>query len=295
MRRFFSIIILLAMAATIGCQRHKIIPEKDLAAIFHDAMLVNAFISDSGLEIDSMNIYEPIFEKHGYSTDDVRYTIRDFSRRKNARLSDVAEIMIRQFELESHELNKKVEALDTIDNVARRRFHTTLLKDTAVVIKGTADTALLRYVIPIKGAGRYDFAINYTFDEKDDVRARRFIVYKLTEDSIDKISFQTPMHLTERNSLIHRTEITPDDKSREFIIEIANRDRVSKADREKATYMTLHEIKVEYTPSTEECVKRLFDEQTNLRIFADTMIRSIERSIVKNFDKTARAEETAQK
>ena len=90
--------LLAAVAALSGCHRSKVIPEQELGAIFHDAMLVNAYVGLKGVNIDSLNIYEPIFERYGYTTDDVRHTLNDFSRRKNARLGDVAELMIEQFD-----------------------------------------------------------------------------------------------------------------------------------------------------------------------------------------------------
>ena len=42
--------------------------------------------------------------------------------------------------------------------------------------------------------------------------------------------------------------------------------------RQKLTKMTIHDIKVTYTPPLEECLERLFDEQSQLRIFSDTML-----------------------
>ena len=78
MKRIFRIslcaFLLLAGAA---CTRHKIIPDEKLAQIFHDAFLTNAYIGDVRVNIDSLNIYEPIFARYGYTTRDVYYTIRE--------------------------------------------------------------------------------------------------------------------------------------------------------------------------------------------------------------------------
>lgn len=85
MKRIFRIslcaFLLLAGAA---CTRHKIIPDEKLAQIFHDAFLTNAYIGDVRVNIDSLNIYEPIFARYGYTTRDVYYTIGNFSKRKSA-------------------------------------------------------------------------------------------------------------------------------------------------------------------------------------------------------------------
>jgi len=117
MKRIFRIslcaFLLLAGAA---CTRHKIIPDEKLAQIFHDAFLTNAYIGDVRVNIDSLNIYEPIFARYGYTTRDVYYTIGNFSKRKSARLGDVVELAIEMLEAEGkyYELRLKylVDSLD---------------------------------------------------------------------------------------------------------------------------------------------------------------------------------------
>lgn len=87
--RIFLCMFLLVLAG--ACARHKIIPDRKLAQIFHDAFLANAYIGSEQVDIDSLNIYEPIFAGYGYTTEDVYYTIGNFSKRKSARLGDVVE------------------------------------------------------------------------------------------------------------------------------------------------------------------------------------------------------------
>lgn len=293
MKRLFTIMLLVAVAALSGCQRSKVIPEKELGAIFHDAMLVNAYIGVKGINIDSLNIYEPIFERYGYTTEDVRHTINDFSRRKNARLGDVAELMIEQFDKETKVLRREVSILDTIDNVATRRYHIPLLRDTAVVVKEAADSALLRYYIPVKGKGEYELAVNYTVDEKDKIKGRRLLIYKMRRDSTKHLLYQAQLQLGRRTIAITQQKIEDRDSNVvAFMIDVADRQRVEKKERKQPTRITLHEVKATFKPITETCVEMLFDEQTNLRILSDTMIRSIE-ALATAPNATARAEETA--
>ena len=80
------------LLCTAACARHTIIPDDELAQIFHDAFLTNAYIGSQNVRIDSLNIYEPIFARYGYTTEDVQYTIGNFSKRKSARLGDVVEL-----------------------------------------------------------------------------------------------------------------------------------------------------------------------------------------------------------
>ena len=57
-------------------------PDEELARDFPDAYLINAYVSDRGVKLDSLELYEPVFSRYGYTAEDVRYTIGNFSRRK---------------------------------------------------------------------------------------------------------------------------------------------------------------------------------------------------------------------
>lgn len=128
MKRFIYILV---SGLLLACSGYKIIPDEQLALIFHDAFLSNAYMQHRGMRPDSLNLYEPIFAKYGYTTADVQYTIGNFSKRKSARLSDVVEQAIKLLETEAEHLDREVSILDTIDNVARRTFRRTLYADSA--------------------------------------------------------------------------------------------------------------------------------------------------------------------
>mgnify|MGYP000120880801 CR=1 FL=1 len=151
MKRIFRIslcaFLLLAGAA---CTRHKIIPDEKLAQIFHDAFLTNAYIGDVRVNIDSLNIYEPIFARYGYTTRDVYYTIGNFSKRKSARLGDVVEMAIDKLEAEGKFYDREVAVLDTIDNVARRTFTRTVYADSLIRVGSLRDTARLRIAVDVQ-------------------------------------------------------------------------------------------------------------------------------------------------
>ena len=127
MKRFLRMAASAAFVLLLSaCARHKIIPDDTLAQIFHDAFLTNAYIGSEGVKTDSLRIYEPIFARYGYTTDDVHYTIGNFSKRKSARLGDVVELAIEMLEAEGKYYNREVAILDTIDNVACRSFTRTV-------------------------------------------------------------------------------------------------------------------------------------------------------------------------
>ena len=80
------LIYILVSGLLLACSGYKIIPDEQLALIFHDAFLSNAYMQHRGMRPDSLNLYEPIFAKYGYTTADVQYTIGNFSKRKSLSL-----------------------------------------------------------------------------------------------------------------------------------------------------------------------------------------------------------------
>ena len=54
-----------------GCQGRKEIDDKTLAMIFRDAYITNAYLGVNYLNIDSIQIYEPILGKYGYTAEDL--------------------------------------------------------------------------------------------------------------------------------------------------------------------------------------------------------------------------------
>ena len=162
MKRIISALFLLGALLVVACNKPKEVPDAVLGQIFHDAMLVNAYLNvNNEFKSDSMNIYEPIFAHYGYTTEDVQYTINNFSRRKSIRLSDVAEYMIGLLEQEANSLNTQVIRQDTIENVARRTSRYTLLSDSTIVVKESADSSLLRFEVIAQRPGDYSVMGSY--------------------------------------------------------------------------------------------------------------------------------------
>ena len=261
MKRVITILLVAAALAATGCRRYKVIPDRTLGEIFHDAMLTNAYVDNQGVNVDSLNIYEPIFARYGYTTEDVRYTLEEFSRRKSAHLSDVAEYMILLFDREAAELNRQVAVLDTIDNVARRRATRTVLHDTMVRVSKAADTICLRFVVDNVRTGDYVVSATYSLDSLDKGVGRRYRVYWICSDSTERIGFGG-------------TVIKGGEHAIQLIIDF-NHTGTRKGSTPPPR-MTVEDIRVTYTPPTEQCVDALYDEQLDLRIFSDSMIRMIE-------------------
>lgn len=167
MKRIVRISLCMFLLVLAGaCARHKIIPDRKLAQIFHDAFLANAYIGSEQVDIDSLNIYEPIFAGYGYTTEDVYYTIGNFSKRKSARLGDVVELAIEMLEAEGKYYNREVAVLDTIDNVARRSFTRTVYADSLIRVGSLRDTARLRFSVDVR-PGEYNLSLKYLVDSLD--------------------------------------------------------------------------------------------------------------------------------
>ena len=275
MKHTFTILLLAVVALMTACNKPKVIPDKDLGAIFRDAMLVNAYLAiNTGTELDSLRVYEPIFARYGYTAEDVQYTIHNFSRRKSANLSDVAEYMILLLDREANALNLQVAKLDTVENVARRRFTKVMLADTAINVRKEADSLRLRFVVEPVVAGTYNISAKYTLDSLDKATGRRYRVYFQRRDSSERSIANGLIQRRKGASFDHRYEIMPDDTSYvRLVIEMAHfADRKQKA----TTRMLIHDMKVTYTPPLEKCVEMLFNEQSTMRIFSDTLIHAIE-------------------
>ncbi|MDE6861845.1 MAG: DUF4296 domain-containing protein, partial [Alistipes sp.] len=142
MRRFLHMILTagVLLAALSACDRPKDIPGSKLVNIFHDAFIANAYLREKNISADSLEIYEPIFRRYGYTTADVRYTLSRIAERKSSRLSDLMTSVGDWLSEEAAAEAYKVMILDTIDNVAQRTFTRTIYADTLIRATRMADT-----------------------------------------------------------------------------------------------------------------------------------------------------------
>lgn len=251
-----------------ACSRHTIIPDDELAMIFRDAYLANAYISDQRVTTDSLRIYEPIFARYGYTTDDVHYTIGNFSKRKSARLSDVVERAIDLLEAEGKIYNRQVEILDTIDNVARRTCTRTVLADSMLRIRSLRDTARLHRTLDVQ-PGEYRVTMRYTIDSLDrNQRGLKATTWLERKDST-RMSYYTTSLRRNREEETFTRLFTVDTTHRRLHLNLldfyARPERLS---------MFVEELRVEYTPPTGEAVEELYDRQLDIRIFADDFFRT---------------------
>ena len=279
MKHFLSIFLIAVSLLGIACGGPKVIPDKELGLIFHDALLANAYLNvNSETKIDSTNIYEPILADHGYTVEDLQYTISNFSRRKSARLSDVAEYTILLLAREAEDYNLQISKLDTIENVARRRFTRTIFHQKNIEAKTEGDSVLLRYRIPVSNPGEYRAIISYRLDSLDKVNGRRYRIRWIKSDSLGYMPFGSGIISRRADAKINELgnfQATEDYEAIEIELNFFPGLMGKKA---PITRMKIEDLQIVYTPPIEECVKALFNEQTKLRIFSDSLIGSIEKA-----------------
>lgn len=175
--------ILLCVTAlmTTACGRPKIIPDDELAQIFSEAYIQNAYLAAFSRGHDTLDIYTPIWERYGYTEEDMRFSIGNFSKRKSAKLSDVVDQAIRIIEKERAMANHKKAVRDTLREIGRQKFVRTIYYDTLIRVRRVADTAGLKIQIPITEAGDFDVSYSYVVDSLDKNHNMRFRHYVLNQ------------------------------------------------------------------------------------------------------------------
>ena len=260
----------------VGCHKKSVIPDDTLADIFHDAFVVNAYIGEERLDLDSLQIYEPIFKKYGYTANDVIYTVGNFSRRKSARLGSVVEQAISRLERENKYYAKKVVVLDTIQNVAIRTFSRTVYQDTLIQAKKRADSTKLQVVISPVVKGEY--TISYSYKCEGDVKKypRKAEFYFENVEGFRNGYASASLHM---KGNVKRTIVARGNESK-IVLNLGNIDKNSLKNRQrngaKSSKSTLKEqtiairdLEVKYKPNTKDAIDSLFARYVDVKIFAD--------------------------
>ncbi len=272
-RSFFLLIALLSLA--VGCSRRQTIPDDTLAEIFRDAYLTNAYLGIKHMPLDSIAIYEPMLKHHGYTPEDFRYTIGNFSRRKSAQLGTVLKNAENQLTALATEYEKKVTVLDTIRNVAVRRFSRTVATDSLIEIKKIADTTKLKYVVENIQPGSYSVRYIYNYKKEEPKRSKNRKI-----NPADQLTLRGSLHiethsgstknnysynLRERESI--RRTIPVDTAGSKIVIIFAKpsdaRHKIRKPD------ITISDLVITYTPDETMAIDSLFKQYVDIKIFDD--------------------------
>ena len=107
MKRFLHIVLVLLAAA--ACQGPRVIPKDTLTDIYTEMFIADQQVREMNIpraQMDTMLLYEAVFEKYGYDTDDYLHSVRYY-------LKD-PERFAKVFENVAKRLQGEVDALDKI-------------------------------------------------------------------------------------------------------------------------------------------------------------------------------------
>ena len=266
-------IVALAVAA---CSGPKVIPDQDLVNIFHDAFVVNAYMSEADITSDSLYVYEPIFKRYGYTMDDLQHTLTTINERKSSRISDIMSEVSRKLEQESKAEHRKIVVLDTIDNVAKRAYTRTVYSDSLIRVNELRDTSKLRITLKDLIKGEYTVSFDYLIDTLDENRNSRVEVYLVVNDTTNSLR-HTMMLSRYRNGKYSR-KFSADTQHKELYVNMYYH---PKNEESKLPDITIRNFKIVRVLPTEVSVDSLYKEQLDLSIINHDLMTSFTRDTVK--------------
>lgn len=265
--------ILLALLTVMGCARRKEIDDKTLAQIFRDAYLTNAYLGINYINIDSIQIYEPILSQYGYTPEDLRYTIGNFSRRKSAQLGRVLKEAEKEIAEYAVDYEKRVVVLDTIKDVAIRSFKRMVYQDSLIEVKKRADTSKLKLTIEPLQPGTYSVRYKYTYNKKEEPKRK-----KSKKRPEDELTLRGALYIetfggSHRNNYSYnlrkeesiRRTLIADTSAHKLVLTFAKpsdaRHKIRNID------LKVEDIEILYTPSEEMAIDSLFMKYVDIKIF----------------------------
>lgn len=265
------IIYILIVLSVAGCARKKEIDDHTLAKIFSEAYITNAYMGIKYFNIDSVQIYEPILEHYGFTPEDFRYTIGNFSRRKSAQLGRVLKEAEEQIKQYADIYDREVVILDTIQNVAVRTMQRVVHKDSLISIKKLADSSKLKMVIDPLQPGMYSVRYKYNCT-KEQVKDKKGKKKDLALRGVINIETSTGTHannyaynLREEENI--RRTISTDTAAKRLVITFAK--PADPTHKMRKPNITISDFIIEYTPEENLAIDSLFKRYIDIKIFDD--------------------------
>lgn len=275
MRAKRVIIAIIALIVT-ACSGPKVIPDSILADIFHDAFLANAYTAEANIATDSLYIYEPIFQRYGYTMDDLQHTLTTINERKSSRISDIMQEVSRKLEEENAAEQRKIVVLDTIDNYAKRLYTRTVYSDSLIRAKNFRDTTKLQIRFKELIKGEYTVSFDYLIDTLDENRNSRVEVYVVINDTTHVL--RNTMMLSRYRKGSYSRKLNIDTQHKELYVNMYYH---PKNEESKLPDITIRNFKIVRVLPTEISVDSLYLEQLNLSIFNHDLMTAFTRDTVK--------------
>ena len=114
MKRFLHIVLVLL--AAVACRGPRVIPKDTLTDIYTEMFIADQMVRDADIpraQMDTMLLYEAVFEKYGYDTEDYLYSLRYYLKDPE-RFGKVFENVAKRLEGEVEALKKIVELRNRI-------------------------------------------------------------------------------------------------------------------------------------------------------------------------------------
>lgn len=259
----------------VACSGPKVIPDNILVNIFHDAFVANAYITETNINSDSLYIYEPIFERYGYTMSDLQHTLTTINERKSSRISDIMQRVSEKLESEYKDEQRKIIVLDTIDNFAKRAYTRTVYSDSLIRVNKLRDTSKLRIHLKDLIEGEYTVSFDYYIDTLDENRNSRVEAYLVTSDSSQVL--RHTMMLSRYRKGVYSRKFTADSMHKELVVNMFYHPRNEES---KLPDITVNNFKIVRVLPTEISVDSLYMEQLNLSIFNHNLMTGFTRDTV---------------
>lgn len=121
MKRYLHIVLVLLVMAS--CRGPRVIPKDTLTDIYVDMLMADQFVREENIsrkQLDTMLVYEAVFNKYGYDTDDylnsVRYYLKDPER-----YAKVFEDVAKRLQGEVDALEKIIEHQEWLKRMGEKR------------------------------------------------------------------------------------------------------------------------------------------------------------------------------
>lgn len=109
MYRFLLICLLCSLLGT-ACSRNTLIPPEELSDIYYDIYLLDQSLNRNhewSRSADTLRIYRPLIEKHGWTFEDYAFTVEEYIKRPD-RFEEVFDLTIEKLESRRKVLEKAI-------------------------------------------------------------------------------------------------------------------------------------------------------------------------------------------
>ena len=168
MRNLLVVLGLVGLMVACG-PRAKVIKTEDLEKITTEIFLANAVQEYNDIDVDSLDIYEPIFNKYGYRATDMLHTIKMMTRRKSIRFSDILTFSITNLEKIYDSLDAIIVRQDTVEDRIRRYSQKLVFAADSIIVTKKSDTSKLTAYMDAR-KGEYRLTYSYKIDPLDSNR-----------------------------------------------------------------------------------------------------------------------------